>query len=125
MAEKADTHSTSSLDAEAGRAHGQPKPEATKEHIEYYAQNTTGYSRNLRAVQEAQGFKPTDGRLVVDPAEARVEYGDEIASKLKTNHDGTKILWPQRASRQSCAAGPFPRSGADRASSPRSLRRPE
>ncbi|BGP37217.1 hypothetical protein JCM10449v2_001122 [Rhodotorula kratochvilovae] len=97
MAEKADTHSGSTIDPEAqpGTTAGQPKPAATKEHIEYYAEHTTGYSSNLRAVQEAQGFKPSDGRLVVDPAEARVEYGEEIAGKLKTNSDGTKILWPQ------------------------------
>ncbi|GAA5936907.1 hypothetical protein JCM3775_002741 [Rhodotorula graminis] len=92
MAEKADAHSTSSL-ADADKA--QPKPTATHDHLEHYVEHTTGYSHNLRAVQEAQGFKPADGRLVVDPAEARVEYGDEIASRLKTNSDGTKILWPQ------------------------------
>lgn len=96
MAEKADAHSTSSL-ADADKA--QPKPTATHDHLEHYVEHTTGYSHNLRAVQEAQGFKPADGRLVVDPAEARIEYGDEIASRLKTNSDGTKILWPQRASR--------------------------
>lgn len=95
MAEKADSHSASSTDAEAAGV-GAPKPKATAEHLEFYADRTTGYSSNLRAVQEAQGFKPADGRLVVDPEEAKIEYGEEIASKLKTNHDGTKILWPQR-----------------------------
>ncbi|GJN87833.1 hypothetical protein Rhopal_000788-T1 [Rhodotorula paludigena] len=94
MAEKADSHSASSTDAEAAGV-GAPKPKATAEHLEFYADRTTGYSSNLRAVQEAQGFKPADGRLVVDPEEAKIEYGEEIASKLKTNHDGTKILWPQ------------------------------
>ncbi|GAA5826175.1 hypothetical protein JCM11251_007194 [Rhodosporidiobolus azoricus] len=101
MAEKHDGASTSSADPEAAQAHQvaqqqtQQKPAATKEHLEYYQEHHTGYSRNLAAVQEAQGFKPDDGRLVVDPAEARVEYGEEIASRLKTNRKGTKILWPQ------------------------------
>ncbi|KAF8801504.1 hypothetical protein BYT27DRAFT_6794910 [Phlegmacium glaucopus] len=31
------------------------------------------------------------GRLVLDPAEAREEFGDELASKLK---DGLLVLWP-------------------------------
>lgn len=97
MAEKADTHSTASLDAEKGvPVQQQQKPTPTADHIEHYAAHTTGYSGNLAAVQEAHGFKPEAGRLVIDPAEARVEYGDEIASKLKTNRAGTKILWPQR-----------------------------
>ncbi|GAA6030002.1 hypothetical protein JCM8097_009209 [Rhodosporidiobolus ruineniae] len=102
MAEKHDERSTSSAsDPEAAHpatAQQQQKPTATKEHLEYYqdfAQHSTGFSHNLAAVAEAQGFKPEDGRLVVDPAEARVEYGEEIASRLKTNRKGTKILWPQ------------------------------
>ncbi|KAF5392824.1 hypothetical protein D9757_000896 [Collybiopsis confluens] len=35
------------------------------------------------------------GRLVVDPNEARIEFGDEVASRLKLSRDGTKVLWPQ------------------------------
>jgi len=35
------------------------------------------------------------GRLVIDPEEAYVEFGEEIASSLKLSEDGTKILWPQ------------------------------
>lgn len=35
------------------------------------------------------------GRLVVDPEEARIEFGEEVASKLKLTKDGTKVLWPQ------------------------------
>ncbi|KAF8340130.1 major facilitator superfamily domain-containing protein [Amanita rubescens] len=35
------------------------------------------------------------GRLVIDPAEARAEFGEEFASRLKLSSDGTKILWPQ------------------------------
>ncbi|THU97475.1 MFS general substrate transporter [Dendrothele bispora CBS 962.96] len=35
------------------------------------------------------------GRLVVDPEEAKIEFGEAIASKLKLSHDGTKVLWPQ------------------------------
>ncbi|KII84674.1 hypothetical protein PLICRDRAFT_357399 [Plicaturopsis crispa FD-325 SS-3] len=35
------------------------------------------------------------GRLVVDPEEAKIEFGSEVASRLKLTKDGTKVLWPQ------------------------------
>ncbi|KAI0040199.1 MFS general substrate transporter [Auriscalpium vulgare] len=35
------------------------------------------------------------GRLVVDPEEARIEFGDKVASRLKLTRDRTKVLWPQ------------------------------
>ncbi|PFH48084.1 hypothetical protein AMATHDRAFT_6124 [Amanita thiersii Skay4041] len=35
------------------------------------------------------------GRLVIDPAEAKVEFGVEAAARLKLSADGTKVLWPQ------------------------------
>lgn len=35
------------------------------------------------------------GRLVVKPEEARVEFGDDIAKRLKLSRDGRTILWPQ------------------------------
>ncbi|KAF5364808.1 hypothetical protein D9758_009310 [Tetrapyrgos nigripes] len=35
------------------------------------------------------------GRLVVDPEEAKVEFGEAFTSRLKLSRDGTKILWPQ------------------------------
>ncbi|GAA6008592.1 hypothetical protein JCM11491_003359 [Sporobolomyces phaffii] len=88
---------TASFSSDAEKLHSrthEQKPAPSAEHLEHYV-GKPGYSSNLAAVQEAQGFKPTDGRLVVDPAEARVEYGEEIASRLKTNRKGTKILWPQ------------------------------
>ncbi|KAJ7054426.1 major facilitator superfamily domain-containing protein [Mycena amicta] len=35
------------------------------------------------------------GRLVVDPAEAKAEFGDAFASRLKLSADGKVVLWPQ------------------------------
>ncbi|KAI0938838.1 hypothetical protein AcW1_001528 [Taiwanofungus camphoratus] len=35
------------------------------------------------------------GRLVVDPEEAKIEFGEEFAKRLKLSRDGTKVLWPQ------------------------------
>ncbi|KAI0252929.1 major facilitator superfamily domain-containing protein, partial [Lactifluus subvellereus] len=35
------------------------------------------------------------GRLVLDPIEARIEFGNEIASRLKLSPDGKTVLWPQ------------------------------
>nr|ANC28061.1 major facilitator superfamily [Polyporus umbellatus] len=35
------------------------------------------------------------GRLVVDPEEAKGEFGEHVAKRLKLSKDGTKVLWPQ------------------------------
>ncbi|KAJ7592991.1 major facilitator superfamily domain-containing protein [Mycena floridula] len=35
------------------------------------------------------------GRLIVDPEEAKVELGEEVAATLKLTADGKTILWPQ------------------------------
>lgn len=35
------------------------------------------------------------GRLVVDPEEAKIEFGATFAAKLKLSQDGAKVLWPQ------------------------------
>ncbi|KAF8582553.1 MFS general substrate transporter [Ramaria rubella] len=35
------------------------------------------------------------GRLVVDPEEAKIEFGAKTAARLKLNRGGTKVLWPQ------------------------------
>ncbi|KDQ60318.1 hypothetical protein JAAARDRAFT_602778 [Jaapia argillacea MUCL 33604] len=51
---------------------------------------TNGSDLDLLAIYEERA-----GRLVVDPEEARVEFGDRVASKLKLTADGTKVLWPQ------------------------------
>ncbi|KAF9050957.1 MFS general substrate transporter [Rhodocollybia butyracea] len=40
-------------------------------------------------------YEQRAGRLVVDPKEASIEFGEAIASKLKLSEDGTKVLWPQ------------------------------
>lgn len=32
--------------------------------------------------------------LVVDPEEARIEFGEAVGSMLKLPRDGTKVLWP-------------------------------
>ncbi|KAI0793042.1 major facilitator superfamily domain-containing protein [Irpex lacteus] len=40
-------------------------------------------------------YENNAGRLVVDPSEARAEFGSEIASTLKLSSNGSKVLWPQ------------------------------
>ncbi|KAJ7892090.1 hypothetical protein B0H14DRAFT_3691439 [Mycena olivaceomarginata] len=35
------------------------------------------------------------GRLVIGPGQAKVEFGEDVASRLKLSADGTKVLWPQ------------------------------
>jgi MFS family permease len=36
-----------------------------------------------------------DGRYVLDPEEARLEYGEDVASRLKLSKGGKYVLWPQ------------------------------
>ena len=68
---------------------------------------------DFQALAEKHGFSGDDGRLVLDPAEARVgscrfrtlvttkyshtqvEFGPEIADRLKTDKTGEILLWPQ------------------------------
>ncbi|KAJ7168362.1 MFS general substrate transporter [Mycena crocata] len=45
---------------------------------------------DLYTVHEQQA-----GRLVIDPEEAKIEFGEAVASRLKLSRDGTKVLWPQ------------------------------
>lgn len=35
-------------------------------------------------IAESQGFKPEDGRLVVDPGDAKIEYGEEVRCLRQT-----------------------------------------
>ncbi|KAG1738139.1 major facilitator superfamily domain-containing protein [Suillus paluster] len=54
-------------------------------------------------VEVAEKFDPLSyyehaaGRLVVDPQQAKVEFGEALASTLKLSPDGSTILWPQPA----------------------------
>ncbi|CAM6101463.1 unnamed protein product [Calypogeia fissa] len=49
------------------------------------------------AVRHAHGVhnEQRDGRYVLDPEEARIEYGDEVANKLKLSKHDKYVLWPQ------------------------------
>jgi hypothetical protein len=58
---------------------------ASVDHVSDYSQDL-----DLSLLHEARA-----GRLVVDPEEAKIEFGAKVASRLKLNHDGTKVLWPQ------------------------------
>ncbi|KAI5118899.1 hypothetical protein M0805_002815 [Coniferiporia weirii] len=40
-------------------------------------------------------YEEKSGSLVVDPEEAKLEFGEAVASRLKLSPDGTKVLWPQ------------------------------
>lgn len=33
--------------------------------------------------------------LIVDPEEAKREFGESVVSLMKLSEDGTKVLWPQ------------------------------
>ena len=45
---------------------------------------------------ERNGFTAKrGGRYVLDPAEAAIEFGEDVAAKLKTTRDGKTVLWPQ------------------------------
>jgi hypothetical protein len=54
---------------------------------------------SLSAEADKHGFhEHRAGRLVIDPNEARAEYG-EIADRLKLSKDGRFVLWPQPTNR--------------------------
>ncbi|KAI9568715.1 major facilitator superfamily domain-containing protein [Boletus coccyginus] len=40
-------------------------------------------------------YEEAAGRLVVDPQQAKVEFGEAVASRLKLSEDGSMVLWPQ------------------------------
>ncbi|EKM53342.1 uncharacterized protein PHACADRAFT_259649 [Phanerochaete carnosa HHB-10118-sp] len=42
-------------------------------------------------------YENNAGRLVVDPEEAKVEFGEEVSKRLKLTADGKTVLWPQPA----------------------------
>ncbi|OSD07822.1 MFS general substrate transporter [Trametes coccinea BRFM310] len=54
------------------------------------ASSTTGSEFDFVSYHEHNA-----GRLVVDPEEAKIEFGEAVAKKLKLSKDGTKVLWPQ------------------------------
>ncbi|KAH9950836.1 MFS general substrate transporter [Amylocystis lapponica] len=52
--------------------------------------STTCHSFDLNSYHEHNA-----GRLVLDPDEAVIEFGEEVAKRLKLSADGSKVLWPQ------------------------------
>ncbi|KAF5380009.1 hypothetical protein D9615_006165 [Tricholomella constricta] len=50
---------------------------------------------NVSEIDLSSFHEKQAGRLVIDPEEAKIEFGEAIASKLKLSADGTKVLWPQ------------------------------
>ncbi|KAF9254339.1 MFS general substrate transporter [Marasmius fiardii PR-910] len=40
-------------------------------------------------------YEDRTGNLVIDPEEAKIEFGEALASRLKLSRDGAKVLWPQ------------------------------
>ncbi|TFK66337.1 MFS general substrate transporter [Pluteus cervinus] len=69
----------------SGSLHGKPHDEKDSA-----ASIGEGSEIDLLSYHEHQA-----GRLIIDPAEARIELGDAIASRLKLTQDGTTVLWPQ------------------------------
>ncbi|KLO09107.1 MFS general substrate transporter [Schizopora paradoxa] len=51
--------------------------------------------KEMTDVELAYYYEDKAGSLVVDPEEARIEFGEKVASRLKLSRDGTKVLWPQ------------------------------
>jgi len=51
--------------------------------------------QNGHVSEDSEDVQHNWGRLVVDPEEAKIEFGEERAAKLKKTPDGKWILWPQ------------------------------
>jgi hypothetical protein len=79
----------------------QPKAELASEK-ESQSHYDSRNSKDEKLKVDARG-QPTEeeetqhnwGRLVVDPEEAKIEFGEERTAKLKKTPDGKWILWPQ------------------------------
>ncbi|EPT04671.1 hypothetical protein FOMPIDRAFT_110013 [Fomitopsis schrenkii] len=59
---------------------------------------TTSYERpasNVDAFDIFSYHERNAGRLVIDPKEARIEFGEDVANTLKLSEDGAVVLWPQ------------------------------
>ncbi|KAI0793044.1 MFS general substrate transporter [Irpex lacteus] len=69
-----------------------------RESVEETKGASTAVVQDSRATSEVNlisYYENNAGRLVVDPVEARTEFGDVVASALKLSRDGTRVLWPQ------------------------------
>ncbi|KAJ3479033.1 hypothetical protein NLI96_g9347 [Meripilus lineatus] len=75
-------------DAKSSSLHSQEDPD-TKEQVNV-DQSPASSQFDLLNYHEHNA-----GRLVVDPEEAKIEFGEAVASRLKLSKDGTKVLWPQ------------------------------
>lgn len=53
-------------------------------------------SRAIKDAAHQHGhYEKRDGRYILDPQEAKEEFGEEVASRLKLSDDGRFVLWPQ------------------------------
>ncbi|KAG6864578.1 hypothetical protein C0991_008512 [Blastosporella zonata] len=50
---------------------------------------------HVNAIDLSSFHEKQAGRLVMELEEAKIEFGEAFASRLKLSPDGTKILWPQ------------------------------
>ncbi|TFY63206.1 hypothetical protein EVG20_g6410 [Dentipellis fragilis] len=87
QAQAQDQKSASPARDDASSQKEKVRPEGDVEEV-----STNGSEIDLLSYHEHRA-----GRLVVDPEEARIEFGEKTASKLKLTRDGTKVLWPQPA----------------------------
>ncbi|KAA1476567.1 MFS general substrate transporter [Dentipellis sp. KUC8613] len=87
MSQAQDPTSASPVRDDASSQKEKVRPEGDVEEV-----STDGSEIDLLSYHEHRA-----GRLVVDPEEARIEFGEKTASKLKLTRDGTKVLWPQPA----------------------------
>ncbi|KAF9220734.1 MFS general substrate transporter [Gyrodon lividus] len=53
------------------------------------------YVVEIEEVDLLSYYEQAAGRLVIDPQQAKVEFGKAVASRLKLSEDGSKVLWPQ------------------------------
>ncbi|KAF5386337.1 hypothetical protein D9757_006704 [Collybiopsis confluens] len=66
-------------------------------HVDESQATITEKNRKYADADLATFHEREAGRLILDPAQARVEFGEVFASRLKLTKDGSTILWPQPA----------------------------
>ncbi|KAF8500308.1 MFS general substrate transporter [Russula emetica] len=57
--------------------------------------HTEATHENTLEIDLTKYHEQSAGSLILDPNEARIEFGDTIASRLKLSPDGKIVLWPQ------------------------------
>jgi len=81
---------TTQAELQGEHAHAVDEEKGAYEH-----QSVDSSEKQYKSLDFLNYYDENPGSLVVEPEEARIEFGEKAASQLKLTSDGSKILWPQ------------------------------